>query len=597
MVKSIIILTLATFYISAQASTGFYEDAIKYLASDKLEGRKPGTNGNKLAADYSIKKMQSFGLKKFAGSYEQEFTIFTKMIKTGDNFLKSKFDSEVAFQPISSSLSGELENAAMAFVGYGISIPKNDPKLKYDDYAGIDVKDKIVVILTGDPAIGNMKSPFRHPDYISYRSIYYKLKNAVMHGAKAVIIIENPLSIKDYPQEPNPIFNASEGGGNRFSTLAGYATNKWVNNKLKRLKTTTLELQNKIRVSGKPASMEMNGQYSMAINLKKKTGRVSNIVGVLPGQHSTLKKEVVIIGAHFDHIGHGGDSSMDPHGHGKIHNGADDNASGTAMVLKLAKELSKKYLNRTYIFILFNAEESGLLGSAHFADMWQRHGEEYGEMKAMFNFDMVGRYNNAVSVMGTATSKDWEALITPLKSTLKFEQKKSSLGSSDHASFIAKKVPALFITTGAHADYHRSTDTAEKIAYSTLPKIEAYALDLIANLERVNAPTFNPDYSSGDGDGRQRGYGAHLGCVPEFGQSDDIVGVLCVRASDKSPAMKAGIVAGDILIQIGDIEIKTIYDLAFALKYYRAGDKVELGWKRKTQIIKSMITLAKSKRH
>jgi hypothetical protein len=585
------------FILCIQVQAGFYEDAIKFLASDKLEGRRAGTSGNETATNYAIEKFKSYGLEKFAGSYKQDFTIFTKMIKSGDNFLKTSGLAEDKFQPISSSLSGNLEELDAVFVGYGITIPKSDPNLKYDDYEGYNVEGKIVILMTGDPAIGNMHSPFRHPDYLNYRSLFYKFSNAVKHGAKGVVVIENPLSLNSYPNEPAPIFNPSEGGGNRFSAIAGYATNAWVNKLLASNKTSTLKLQKKIRDNGTPSSIELSSKISLAVNLKKKTGRVSNVVGVIKGKNDSLKREVVVIGGHFDHIGFGGESSMDPHGHGKIHNGADDNASGTAMVLKLAKELSKKDLNRTHIFILFNAEEVGLLGSAHFVDMWQRHGEEYGEMKAMLNFDMVGRYTDVVSVMGSATSNSWRPLLNPIRSTLNFEVKKSSVGSSDHASFVKNKIPSLFITTGAHEDYHRSTDTAEKINYSSLKVIEKYSLGLISNLERSEAPVFNPDYSDGDDSGRQRGYGAHLGCVPEFGQSDDIVGVLCVRASDNSPAMEAGITSGDILIQIGDIEVKSIYDLAFALKYYRAGDKVELGWKRGDQVLKKVVTLAKSRRH
>ncbi|WP_127715713.1 M28 family peptidase [Halobacteriovorax sp. HLS] len=595
MAKIISILLILS--LSQTISASFYKDAIQYLASDELEGRRAGTSGNIEATNYSISKLKEFGVEKFAGSYTQDFTIFTKMIKTGENFLKSSLGDELLFEPISSSLSGSLEHSDMVFVGYGISIPKSDPNLIYDDYEGVDVEGKIVVVMTGDPAIGNLNSPFRHPDYLNYRSLFYKFSNAVNHGAKGVIVIENPLSLSNYPSEPAPIFNPSEGGGNRFSAIAGYATNKWINSILKPLKTNSLSAQNKIVKTGRPNSFYLPGKYSLAVNLKKKTGRVSNVVGVIPGQDETLKSEVIVIGAHFDHIGLGGESSMDPHGHGKIHNGADDNASGTAMVLKLAKELSRKNLKRTHIFVLFNAEEVGLLGSAHFVDMWQRHGQEYGSIKAMLNFDMIGRYKDVISVMGAATSIEWRALLNPLRSNLKFEIKDSSVGSSDHASFIKNKIPSLFLTTGAHEDYHRSTDTAEKINYESLELIEKYSLGLVANLERNEAPVFNPDYSDDDGSGRQRGYGAHLGCVPEFGQSDDIIGVLCVRASDNSPAMSAGIVSGDILVQIGDIEIKTIYDLAFALKYYRAGDKVELGWKRGSTIMKKVVTLAKSTRH
>lgn len=588
-------LILVVLIVSLSASAGFYEDSIKYLASKKLEGRKPGTQGNVLAQDYSINKFKQFNLQPLAGSFKQDFTIFTKMIKKGNNSLSTNTDIDKSFQPISSSLSGEVLNSKMVFVGYGITIPKSDPQLKYDDYANMDVKGKIVIILTGDPAIGNMNSPFRHPDYINYRSIHYKLKNAAMHEARGVLIVENPLSLTNYPIEPKPIFNATEGGGNRFSIIAGYSTNKWLNKHLPR--TSLLKFQNRIKATGKPNSKYLPGLFNLSVSLKKQTGRVSNIVAVLPGQDPVLKKEVIVVGAHFDHLGHGGESSMDPHGHGKIHPGADDNASGTAMVLKLAKELSTKKHKRTYVFALFNAEESGLLGSAHFVAMWSRHETQYGKIMSMLNYDMVGRYVDHISIMGANSSTEWKSVLNPISSSLNFVIKNSSVGSSDHASFTAKEIPSLFFTTGAHEDYHRSTDTAEKINYQSLSIIEKYSLRMFSNLEREKALIFNTTYNDGQDPGRTRGYGAHLGCVPKFGQSDNVVGVLCVRASDGSPAMDAGIIANDILIQIGEIDIKSIYDLAFALKYYRAGDKVELAWKRNNMILKKVITLTKSSRH
>lgn len=589
-----LLILLTSLSLNLSISAGFYEDAVYYLASDKLEGRKPGTQGNKTATNYSIEKLKSFGLGPLADSYKQEFTIFTEMVKEGNNFFGSNESMENLFEPISSSLSGDISNAKMVFAGYGITIPKSDTSLKYDDYEGVDVKGKIVVVMTGDPAIGNMHSPFRHPDYINYRSIFYKLKNAIVHGAAGVIVLNDPLSLENYPNEKAPYFNPTEGGGNRFSALAGYATNKWMNKVLASKSLDTLKLQKVIRDTGKPSSFDVDGRYKMSVNLKKKTGRVANVVGVLEGSDETLKKEVIVIGGHFDHLGYGGESSMDPHGHGQIHNGADDNASGTAMVLKLAKELAAKKTKRTYIFVLFNAEEMGLLGSAHFVDMWARHGEQYGKIKAMLNFDMVGRYNKSVSVMGAATSLDWKNLFAPVRSNVKFEVKNEALGSSDHASFTAKQIPALFFTTGAHEDYHTSHDTADKIDFQAMREIEKYSLALLSKMENSSSPVFNPDYSDGSDAGRPRGYGAHLGCVPEFGQSDDIVGVKCVRASDNSPALKAGIISGDILIQIGDIEIKSIYDLAFALKYYRAGDKVELGWMRGEKLMKKQVALSKS---
>ncbi len=590
------ILAIVIFALFSTASFAeSFKDIISYLASDKLEGRKPGQSGNEMATQYLVNKLQAYGLEALDGSYKQEFTIFTEMLKDGDN--EFQFGSlATSFQPISYSLSGDLNETSVVFAGFGISIPKSDPNLKYDDYAGIDVTNKIVVVLTGDPGIGNVNSKFRHPDYINYRSLFYKLKNAISHGAKGILVVNDPMSIVGYPQEEAPYFNSAEGGGSRFSIISGKITNSFINTKMPK-GLDTLSVQKEIAKTQKPKSFTLAGSASLKVHLKKKTGRIANIVGVLKGTDQKLMQEVVVIGGHMDHLGWGGESSLDASRDPKIHNGADDNASGTAMVLKLAKELSGKQLKRTYVFVLFNAEEMGLLGSSHFVDMWQRYEATYGKITAMLNFDMVGRYNKELSIMGTDSATGWSTHLGPLTSNLSMAFKKNSVGSSDHASFINKKIPSLFFTTGAHEDYHTSHDTFEKIDYKALGGIQKYALGLISNLDAGKSLVYNPNYDAGDGgEGRSRGYGAHLGCVPEFGQADDIVGVVCTKTSDSSPAMQAGMTGGDILVQIGDIDIKNVYDLAFALKYYRAGDKVEIAWKRGETLMKQIIVLAKSRR-
>lgn len=613
--------SLIIFFVSLSvlADTVFFEDAIKYLASEKLEGRRAGSVGNEFAVSFAEKNLVASGLLPLEESYLQAFTIFTEMIKNGDNFVSVvNGNEEVNFEPISYSLSGDLKNANLVFLGYGISIPKNDTKIKYDDYEGLDVNGKVVVILTGDPGIKNPKSPFRDPDYISYRSIHYKLKNAINHGAKGILLVADPLSIEKFPTETLPVFNPTEGGGDRFNILAGYVTNAWIDTLLKN--TNTLSLQKEITVTEKPKSFELSSKLNLSVHLGKKTGRVSNVVAMIPGSDEVLKNEVVVIGGHIDHLGHGGESSMEQNSlrdqsnksnlqkivlkyqkafaqnqKGKIHFGADDNASGTAMVLKLARDLATKKLKRTHVFVLFNAEEVGLLGSASFVESWPMYEEKYGKIVAMLNYDMVGRFTNEVSVMGLSTALEWGNLATPLSAPIHFELKNNTVGSSDHASFIAKKIPSLFFTTGAHPDYHTSRDTADKINLLAMEHIENYSLSLVSQMENSTL-TYNLEYKDEQGENRPRGYGAHLGCVPEFGQPDSIKGVICTRSTPDSPAEKAGVQSNDILVQIGDIEVVSIYDLAFALKYYRAGDEIELGWLRNGVLMKAKIILGKSTR-
>jgi aminopeptidase YwaD len=555
-------------------------ETLETLASDSLEGRQAGTSGSEKAVAYLEEKLKTLGLQGLGrGGFKQGFTIFTKMEKIGDNFFKTKDLDADKFQPLSMSISGSLLASELVFVGYGISIPKSDTSLIYNDYDGIDVKGKTVVFMTGDPAIGSPGSKFRDPAYITYRTLFYKMRNAVAQGAAGAILVQDPLSLTR--SEEDPFFDNREGGGDRMDLLAGQVRIETVDSLLK--SRSLKSFQQLISTSQKPHSFFLNQKADFSVHLEKKTGRVSNLMAYLPGSDPVLKKEVIVIGAHMDHLGFGGPSSLGDRRVRAIHNGADDNASGTALVMDLLNELKDKNLKRSVVAVFFNAEEIGLLGSAHFVSSWSRYESTYGKIKAMLNFDMVGRLNKKVQVMAVDSSPEWMNTLKNVESVNSdlFEFLGPSVGSSDHASFAAAKIPVLFFTTGGHDDYHRPSDDSHKIDYSGLMKIRGFAEALIIKIDESDQVlTFDPAFSMGSGSGRNRGYGAHLGCVPKFGQSDDLIGVLCTGTSPNSPAEGAGVLAGDVLTKIGDIDIKSIYDLAFALKYYRAGDKILLKWKR-----------------
>ena len=581
MIKLLLVFALISNSVFAQNNM---KQMVEFLADDKLEGRKPGQPGNQLAIDYIKKQLKTIGIAPLGSQYEQEFTIFTHMEKMPSGNTLSISNQTVDFEPLSYSLSGDY-TGELVFAGFGISIPKGDPNLVYDDYKNLDAKNKIVVIFTGDPGIGNTQSVFRKPDYINYRSLFYKLKNAIKHGARAVILIENPLGLAGGVDEL--YFKGSEGGGERFSAIAGKTKNSEFDKLL--LGTNTLELQKQIASSQKPFSFELNANANINVNLKKVTGRVANINGVIKGSGDG----VIVLGAHMDHLGWGGESSADTSNTPQIHNGADDNASGTAMVIHLAKLLSQLKLEKTVVFSLFNAEEMGLLGSEHFASSWESFKAEYGAISAMFNFDMVGRFQQEISVMGVASSPQFQNMLTGLGDN-DFRLKNQAIGSSDHAPFILRKIPSLFFTTGAHEDYHKPSDDSDKIDYKSMDKLAKFAVELIKKAD-TSQIVFDENYQTGD-EGGSRGYGASLGCIPKFGQSDDIIGVQCSGATPNSAAASIGIQADDVIVKIGEIEIKSVYDLAFALRYYRPGDKVNIQWKRAEKLFSQMATLKKSSR-
>lgn len=593
--KSKIVLLILVF--SQIAFSHKLASHLHYLSSDELEGRLPGTHGNKLATSYIANYLKELNLNPINDSYLQEFTIFTKMEKLEKNYLNDNTDN-LNFEPLAFSMSGKLENLPVVFAGFGISI--NDDHFQYDDYENLDASGKLVIIMTGDPGIGNPNSEFRKTEFTNYRQLHYKLRNAVLHGAKAVIVVRNPLSFPQYENE-NISFNDREGGGSRFLLLAGKTTIEELQKSILNPGNSDLTaIQQKISNSQKPNSFTINKNLSIEIQLQKKTGRVSNVFALIPGSDPQLSKEIVVLGAHFDHLGYGGANSMEGSDVPIIHNGADDNASGTSVVLDLASKLKQQNLKRSHLVLFFNAEEMGLLGAQHFVQSWSRNEEQYGKIVGMINFDMVGRYTEAYTIFGTSSAHQWSSILKNTTSNhgnfgLKFNPKKTSIGSSDHAQFLQSKIPALFFTSGAHEDYHRSTDDIEKINLNAMMGLTKYSINFFQQLDR-SVLEFNPNFKDDNDSDRDRGYGTHLGCQPQFGQSDNIVGVQCMKSTEDSPAEKAGIIKDDILVQVGDIEIQNIYDLVFALRYYRAGDKLTIKWFRADRLMSAQIVLAEPKR-
>lgn len=566
------------------------EDSVKTLSSKEMGGRRAGTPGNVLAQNYLINQLKKFKIAPFNKSHEQKFTIFTRMLKNGPNGINLSKGSTIVFEPLAYSDSGSLKSGDLVFAGFGITLTKQD-KLQYDDYKGMDVKNKIVIVMTGDPGIGNKKSPFRNPDYVNYRSLMYKMKNAQLHGAKGILFVHDPLSFGE-KKEPELLFNETESGGHRFDILAGFVKGTWVNSLLGK-EHNLKELQKKMAKETRPQSFLLNKKIQLDVHLKKETGRVSNIVGVISGKDPVKKDKWIVIGAHFDHLGLGGHSSMDPSLVNKVHHGADDNASGVSVVLSLAQKIQQNPLDHSVLVVLFNAEENGLLGSRSFVSRL-----ETKNVIGMLNFDMVGRYQQHVSVMGVLSSKNFQSLIQKTEEKDRFDLKLKlqdfALGSSDHAAFLEKKIPSLFFSTGAHEDYHRPSDTWEKIDYHHMGEIRNFTLKFLLHLDQAKNIVFNPDFPAMPTSSGKRGYGSHLGCIPQFGGTNNVQGVLCKGTVPHSPAFKAGLQTGDVITDLGEIKIKNLYDLAFALRYFRPGDKVLLVWQRNKKAIQKQVVLAKS---
>ncbi len=317
---------------------------------------------------------------------------------------------------------------------------------------------------------------------------------------------------------------------------------------------------------------------------------VRNVIGVIPGR-GTLAGETVVLGAHYDHLGLGGMGSLDPDSAGVVHNGADDNASGTAALIEAARLLVARRTSshRTVVFVAFTAEELGLIGSEHYA----RHPTPGGPTVAMINFDMVGRLeDDSLVVIGTGSAPEWPALLDSVNARrgLPLSRVADPWGRSDHSSFYGRGIPVIHFFTNTHADYHRTTDDWVRIDAPGLARVAALAADLAwALATRREAPTFvdvpRPQPIAGGG------YGAYLGTIPDMSESPGGVRLTGVRAG--SPADSAGVRGGDTLIQLGDFTITNLYDMTEALRSHTPGDVVTLVVLRDGQRIELTATLGR----
>jgi hypothetical protein len=326
-------------------------------------------------------------------------------------------------------------------------------------------------------------------------------------------------------------------------------------------------------------------------------GRTSNVVGFLEGKDPGKKHEAVVLGAHFDHLGMGGpgSGSLDPDT-AAIHNGADDNASGTAGVLELAQRLAadSASLQRTVVFTFFSGEELGTLGSAHYVSSPL---VPLTSTVAMLNLDMVGRLkDDQLTVGGSGTSPLWADLLRRENpdSSLTLTLNPDGYGPSDHASFYAKDIPVLFFFTGIHDDYHRPSDDWETLNYPGEERVVRYvyriAREVIAGRER---PTFARVQSARPamGGGDSRGFSVTLGIVPDYVGGTEGMKVSGVRAG--GPAEKAGLISGDIIVRMAGKQVLNIYDYMGILTELKAGDIVEVEVRRDGKPVTLTATMAK----
>lgn len=540
---------------------------LKYIASDELEGRRAGTRGAELASDYIAKQFKKFGLKPAGdkGTYFQYFD-FVSDVKLGDsNFVSFKINKDEIklnfksdFVPLSFSESGKIKGDVI-FAGYGITAPEQN----YDDYNGIDVQGKIVMLLKGTPDGYKAHSPFE-----KYLPLRYKVSNAQSKGAIGIIFVD-PFSEKfekftyDYSagKAGIPIIEVKNSIIDNILKTCGYDFKLY-------------DIVKRIYDSMKPNSFTINNlSVEIQTDVRYIKSKVANVIGYIEGSNPELKNEYIIIGAHYDHLGWGGQGSLVPDTVA-IHNGADDNGSGTAGLLELAEYLShnRKNLNRTLVFIAFTAEEEGTIGSGFYV---KNPVFPLENTIAMINMDMIGRLKeDKLTIYGTGTSPVWNDIIEKLNSEFKFNLNlvKDGYGPSDHAQFYSKNIPVLHFFTGIHSDYHKPSDDYDKINYQGQKRILDFIAKLIFELDKAKG---KPQFVKAEPQQRSaRGFRVTLGIVPDY--SEEVQGMKVGDVRTGTPAEKAGIKPGDVIVKLGGREIKNIYDYTYALGDFNPGDEVEV---------------------
>ncbi|SPE42889.1 Peptidase M28 [Candidatus Sulfopaludibacter sp. SbA3] len=587
------------FGATASIDPNVYLGEIKFLASQEMRGRATGSPELEKAADFIAGKFREFGLQPVVGtSYLQAFPVTTSgKLGPANRFSFAAPDRAMSvplaadFMPFSFSASAHV-TGGVVFAGYGITAPE----YHYDDYEGVDVKGRIVLLLRHEPQENDDHSVFAGRSLTKHAQFAAKATNAKMHGAAAVILIND---IAAHPGDPDDLqkFGNVEGpseSGIPFLQVKEQLIDPWFKDAGKSLQ----EIEAGIDKDLKPESFAFPStlRVDATVDIQRVVKTVHNVAAYLPGQTS----EYVVIGAHYDHLGLGEQYSMAPDQAGTIHPGADDNASGTAGVIELARWFSKEpKQKRGILFLSFAGEEMGLLGSEWYVE----HPEKpLANAVAMINLDMIGRVRNAkVYIGGVETGTGMRAMldgITPKYQMNLDYSDTSGYGSSDHTSFTTKQVPVLFFFSGLHSDYHKPSDTWDKIDAPGAVKVLQVVADAAASLrDAPSRPQFvrvAPSHGEGAGplsSSSGSGYGPYFGSIPDFGEGTN--GVKFADVREGSPASKAGFKAGDVMVEFDGKPIQNLYDFTYALQAKKPGDEVLVKVQRNGATVEAKVLLTK----
>jgi hypothetical protein len=568
-----------------------YKADIEVLASDAMGGRGLNTAGIEKAAAWIEARMRKIGLEPaFGKSYRQPVKIKTGVTMLEGNRVEGLADGD--WTPLGFSSSGDFAGE-IAFVGYGIEA---EP-LKYRELEGIDLKGRVALMLRYEPQERDEKSVFDGRKPSRWSAVRYRVHQAKQRGAVAVVFVTGPL--QDEGKDKVPVLRndgPESPAGLPVIQVKTSAAQKWLAAAGIDLKTFQEDVDKDLT----PRSVASTGvKTSGRIALEASYADTANVAGVIPGK-GAMAKEYVVIGAHYDHLGMGGERSMKPNVPG-IHNGADDNASGSVAVLQAAetlrKQLAKSKNHRGVVVALFSGEEVGLAGSAHFV---ANSPVPTNKIVAMLNLDMVGSLrNDSLAALGADSGENWkEAIETAGKVTgLKVTAGGDGYGPSDQTSFYAAQIPVVHFFTGTTDTYHTSEDDADRINFEGGARVSALTAQLASEIAagRVT-PKYTRVAAAPSEQGDSRGYGAYLGTVPDYtAMAETSGGVLLSDVRPGGPADLAGIKGGDRLVELAGTKIENLYDMTFALQDNKPGETVDVVVIRNGERMKLRATLGERK--
>ncbi len=584
LIPVISIAILSSLQLNSQVSVKNLQNEIKYLSSDELKGRLTGSEGDSLAAEFIKKKLISYGLKPLLGDGLQRFKVTKRVLAGKSNSLSINgvsYTCEKDFVPVSFSSNAALESDVI-FAGYGFNI--NEDSLKWNDYSGIDVKGKWVMLLRGDPEPENNKSRF-----IQFSADRDKALLVKDLGAAGVLFVSGPVF------DPQDTFETMNSEGYSVDIPVFRIKKELADNILSKSGINIASLEKKLNETKKPFSFISNIKVDGKAEIVRELVNTRNVVMLLPGEDPKLKDEYIIIGGHFDHLGMGGPGSgsraLDTIG---IHHGADDNASGVAMMLELAKKFAetKGSHKRSIVCLAFSGEEEGLLGSKHFVD---DPGINLSRVNVMINIDMVGRLNEThnlqIGGVGTATGLKEIVYAKTDTSYIKLTLSPEGYGPSDHSSFYGKNIPVLFYFTGAHMDYHTPKDTWDKVNFKGMTEIYGLiynvAQDLASEDSRLVYKEAGPKAQAVS---YGRGKGATLGIMPDFA---GVIknGLRADFVTPGKPGALGGMKKGDIITSINGKPVNNIQDYMFRMGQLKRGETITVEVLRSDKVVVLLIQL------